>query len=207
MEPPSKKSKKQAAQQANHQRLVFLGRDSFVSHQGMQRLLQSVKQEGIPSAFSARTQYRARKGLCSTITPYGRLVDEVNFQTGDAEPLQVGFQNPLPMLHYAANQSDAYCALIERTLEKHLATCDKPWGIVLYQDGVDPSDGLANNKSRTPTVYYRTMLEYGADAIAHEEVWFTATLIRSTSSDQLLDTLTELTRLTLLRFSIRKVTT
>ena len=128
MEPPSKKSKTQAAQQANHQRLVFLGRDSFVSHQGMQRLLQSVKQEGVPSAFSARTQYRARKGLCSTITPYGRLVDEVNFQTGDAAPLQVGFQNPLPMLHYAANQPDAYGALIGRTLEKHLATCDTHLG-------------------------------------------------------------------------------
>ena len=65
---------------------------------------------------------------------------------------------------------------------------------------MDPSDGLSVNKSRKSNVWYWTLLEFGHWALAHEELWFTATLIRSKSSDDLEGTIVALTRLVLMHF-------
>ena len=89
------------------------------------------------------------------------------------------------MLYHAARTSLAVSNLIERTISRHEPSIADPWSIVLYQDGVDPSDGLSVDKSRKCNVWYWTFLEFGHDALAHEELWFTPTLIRSKSSEDL----------------------
>ena len=49
---------------------------------------------------------------------------------------------------------------------------------MLYQDGVDPSDGLSINHSRSSNVFYWSFLQFGTNALAHEECWGTITMLR-----------------------------
>ena len=72
MEPAGKRAKLEA----RNVKLLMLGKKSFVSRRGLDALLRTVKRKGLPSAFSRATQYRARKAVCSTLTPYGKLVQE-----------------------------------------------------------------------------------------------------------------------------------
>jgi hypothetical protein len=50
--------------------------------------------------------------------------------------------------------------------------------LILYQDGVDPSDGLAKNHSRKSAVYYWSFVEFGMQALAKEQVWGVVTVAR-----------------------------
>ena len=196
MEPAGKRAKLEA----RNVKLLMLGKKSFVSRRGLDALLRTVKREGLPSAFSRATQYRARKDVCSTMTPYGKLVQEVELDVGNGREITVGFQHPWAMLYHATRTSSDVSDLIASTLNSHPPSVVEPWNIVLYQDGVDPSDGLSVNKSRKSNVWYWTLLEFGHWALAHEELWFTATLIRSKSSDDLEGTIVALTRLVLMHF-------
>ena len=53
---------------------MSLGRASFVSKSGIANLLNTVKKEGLPATYDRSAQFRARKQVCQTITPYGKLV-------------------------------------------------------------------------------------------------------------------------------------
>jgi uncharacterized protein (UPF0332 family) len=56
---------------------------------------------------------------------------------------------------------------------------EKAWLLILYQDGVDPSDGLSNNHSRKSAVFYWSFLEFGMEALSNELNWFPIALGRS----------------------------
>ena len=56
-------------------RLASLGREAYVSKSGIEKLFKGIHRDGLPDAYDRSAQYRARKGLCSTETPYGRLVN------------------------------------------------------------------------------------------------------------------------------------
>ena len=193
-------SLKKAKLEARYVKLTMLGKKSFVSRRGIDALLRTVKSEGLPTAFSRSTQYRARKSVCGTVTPYGKLVQEVDLDVKHGKETIVGFQHPWAMLYHAASTSSDVSKLIEKTIATHPPSIDKPWNIILYQDGVDPSDGLSVNKSRKSNVLYWTILEFDHEALAHEELWFTATLIRSKSSDDFEGAMVALTRLVLMQF-------
>ena len=79
-----------------------------------------------------------------------------------------GIQNPLAFLAYHAEQSVHYAEIIRRAFEKHTCEPGSPWRLILYQDGVDPSDGLAKSHSRKSSVWYWAFTEFGMEAFAHE---------------------------------------
>ena len=58
-----------------YQRLISLGKSSFVSQSGIAKLLSEVKKNDLPEAFNRKSQYRAREYVCQTQTPYGKLVE------------------------------------------------------------------------------------------------------------------------------------
>ena len=60
----------------------------------------------------------------------------------------------------------------------HHASPNRSWHLMFYQNGVDPSDALANNNSRKSNVFYWSFLELGQDALSQEECWFSVTLLR-----------------------------
>ena len=143
-----KRSHDSLSTSSRYDRLGELGRKSYVSKSGIARLLQTVKDESIPEAFSRSTQYRARKETVERTTQYGKLVTTIPLKLLDGSEVNLGIQNPLAMIAYAAKNSEEFACVLRST---HAATpplATRPWKIVLYQDGVDPSDGLAKCHSR-----------------------------------------------------------
>ncbi len=133
----------------------------------------------MPEAFSRASQHRARKDLCYTDTPYGALVYEKTLKLSDHEELDVGFQNPLAYTQYHAEHSENYGRIMREALAAHPPSPDSPWTVILYQDGVDPGDAPAKNKSRHSVTFYWSFLEFGTRALAHEEVWGCSTIVRT----------------------------
>lgn len=82
MKRPSAASRAEATR-ANYDRLaVSLGRKSFVTKRGIDTLLRNIRDEGMPTAFSRSSQYRARKHVCNTNTLYGPRVESETFNDG-----------------------------------------------------------------------------------------------------------------------------
>ena len=71
-------------------------------------------------------------------------------------------------------------------------SAQSPWRIIIYQDGVDPSDGLAANHSRKSCVFYWSFVEYGMHALCHEEVWGTLCVMRSHDCNKLSGNISQL---------------
>ena len=177
--------RKAEATQSRHAKLVSMGKSSYVSQAGLEKLCTAIDEEGLPTAFSRRTQYRARKTVCATRTPYGSLVESEAVVGKNGAEIKVSFQNPLAMLYYLAANSDDYCEVLEAALQAHPPSPSRPWRVVLYQDGIDPSDGLAKHHTRKACAFYWSFLEYGISALSHEEMWCTPTVARSTVVNQM----------------------
>ena len=159
-------------------KLTSLGKRSYISQSGIATLLDTVQKDGLPEASSRSTQYRARKHVCGTETPYGKLVHEVELVDRKGKLTNISMQNPLAMLYYNANNSIDFAAITQNALRAHPCDPSHKWNIVIYQDGVNPSDGLSKNQSRKSCVFYWSFLEFGMRALAHEEVWFTPIVVR-----------------------------
>ena len=117
--------------------------------------------------------------MVSIETPYGPLVQQMIMERAGKPDVTIGFQNPLAFLHYNAEHSDRYAELLQDALAKHPSSPASLWRIVLYQDGVDPGDGLQKEKSRHSVVFYWALAELGTQALAQEEVWGTLTIART----------------------------
>jgi hypothetical protein len=124
------------------------------------------------------------------------MLQEVDARMTSGDVCKVAVQNPFAALYHAAACSPDFAALVRSTLAKH----KPPWRIVLYQDGVDPSDGLAKHHSRKSTIFYWSFLEFGMDALAHEEAWFTALLTRTELASKLDGGVTQLASIVMQRF-------
>jgi hypothetical protein len=188
-QPPSKKLK---SSDERGFELMSLGRESFVSKSGIANLLKTIKQEGLPQTFDRSAQFRARKQVCHTSTPYGKLVGTMPLVLADGQEGEIAFQNPLACLYYNCQKSPHYAEIVREALERHPCGPATPWTLVLYQDGVDPSDGLSNNHSRKSTVWYWSFQEFGLRHLACEEVWGTLCVMRSTAVNKLDGAITRL---------------
>ena len=165
--------------------LVSLGRDSYASHSTIGKLLAHVREHGIPDSCDRSAQFRARKEICrKTPTEYGYHVVDITVPLANGGTKTMPFQNPLAFFHYHCQHSPEYARIVARALEKHPCSPAQPWGLVLYQDGVDPSDGLAKNHSRKSCVFYWAFAELGLHALGHEEVWGTLCVCRASEHHQ-----------------------
>ena len=93
-----------------HADLRSLGKEAHVTQRGIASLAQSLRDKGIPDHVSRATQYRARKDLAQTQTPYGQLMTEVevSFTDPSKRALTIGFQNPMAYVQYQATHSEHY---------------------------------------------------------------------------------------------------
>ena len=183
-----------------HAKQMRLGKKSFVSQAGISSLCDAVERDGLPQACSRGTQQRARKTVCNTMTPYGRLVERERVVLTDGTEMTLAFQNPLAILHYLVEHSDDYCTVVTRALAKKPCSPASPWNLTLYQDGIDPSDGLAKHHTRKAAAFYWSFLEYGMQALSHEETWGTPTVARMNVINKLPGVHVQLTHLILKRF-------
>ena len=189
--------------------LTSFGKSSMVSQRGMQGLLRELRESGMPEAFSRSTQYRARKAVCATDTPYGPLVTYTDVvgtfkqDTGGAveKTFTIGFQNPLAFLWTVCSQSQHYEHLLRAACETNPSSPEPPWRIILYSDGVDPSDTAVKTHSRKFIIFYWSFLELGTAALAHEAVWGTSTIVRESCAKSLHGGIAGLTSLVLEQFT------
>ena len=190
------------AARIRHEKLCGLSRQSFLSQSALASILTSAKSGGLPEAFSRGSQHRARKNVCHTETPYGPILNEKKLKLiqGPESELDVGFQNPMAWLHYHCEHSNTFSKIVQGALQAHPSTPSSPWSIILYEDGVDPGDQIGKNKSRHSVVYYWSFLELGMEALCHEEVWGTATIMRTNKAKHLEGGLPELTHRVLEQF-------
>jgi hypothetical protein len=154
-------------------RLNWLRHSRYVSRRALANVITSVQKELVHNP-STTSQFRARKNLASTQTPYGPLVEEVKLEN----EVSLGISNPLAAMYWSCKHSSSYADIVFSALQHRPPTVDRPWSLILYQDGVDPSDGLAKSHTRKSAVYYTAVAEYGARALGFEHVWLTATLVR-----------------------------
>lgn len=138
----------------------------------------------MPDAFSRRSQFRARASVCLPEGDYGPLVVEKTLVLNNGEEVEVGFQNPLAFLNYHCKHSPHYARLVEETLKKKPSSLSSPWTIILYLDRVDPGDGLQKHRSRPLSTYDSSFKEFGAEVLAHEQVWGTVTCMRTSKSNK-----------------------
>lgn len=190
MEQPPKKKLKSSDERSFE--LMSLGRASFVSKSGIANLLKTIQGDGLPQTFDRSAQFRARKQVCQTSTPYGKLVDTMPVVLADGKDGVIAFQNPLAFLYYNCQKSPHFAEIVRDALERHPCGPTTPWTLILYQDGVDPSDGLSNNHSRKSCVWYWSFLEFGLRHLAYEEVWGTLCVMRSTGVNKLEGGVTQL---------------
>ncbi len=172
--------------------LMSLGRESFVSKSGIANLLNTVKKEGLPPTFDRSAQFRARKQLCQTMTPYGKLVVSLPVVFPDGKEGDIACQNPLAFLYYNCQKSPHYAEIVRESLARHPCGPATPWELIIYQDGVDPSDGLSSNHSRKSCVWYWSFVQFGIKNLAYEEVWGTMCVMRGISANKMEGALTNL---------------
>ena len=161
--------------------LTSLGRKSYASHSAIANLLSHIDEHGMPATYDRSAQYRARKEVSRhTMTDYGPLVHDVQVPLVSGGSQALAFQNPLAFLRHNCLHSQHYSQIVKDTLLKHPPSPAEPWRLIIYQDGIDPSDGLAKHHSRKSCVFYWSFAEFGYRALAYEEVWGVVSLTRST---------------------------
>lgn len=166
--------------------LISLGRSSYASQSAMAKLLAHVREHGVPETSDRSALYRARKDMCRTdVDGYGPLVVNREIPMANGKTTTGSFQNPLAAFAYHCKHSEHFSAIVTAAAAKHPPSAHQKWRIIIYQDGVDPSDGLAKNHSRKSTVFYWAFAEFGLRALCHEEVWMTACVCRNSMTTKL----------------------
>ena len=166
----------------------MLGKSSHASARGISSLMETIEKEGLPESFSRSSQYRAKKSVCDTETPYGKLVTHLDVTCTTKDPggqplpsqLRIAFQNPLAFLYLSCSQSSHYAMVMRAALASHPPSPASPWSIILYSDAIDPTDTASKSHTRKIVVYYWSFLEFGMSALCHEQMWGTLTAVRET---------------------------
>ena len=159
--------------------LVSLGRSSYASKSAIAKLLAHIDSAGLPDTFPRSSQYRARKEICRKREgEYGPLVIDTQVPLDGGGSQKFSIQNVFAFLQHNCMHSEHYAKIMQTALSRYPCSPSSPWRLILYQDGVDPSDGLAKNHSRKSAVYYWSFVEFGMQALAKEQVWGVVTVAR-----------------------------
>ena len=160
---------------------------------GISSLLKSIKEEGVPETMHRSAIYRARKAACNKENEYGKLIEVINVVFEDGTDMKIGIANPLANLYNNCIESEHFSKIVKEGLDRYPSSPSRPWHLVVYQDGIDPTDGLAKHHFRKSSVYYTTFLEFGMRALCHEETWHTVCSMREHLAKQLRGGLCQLT--------------
>ena len=159
-------------------RITGLRHQRFVSQRALQNVVTSIQNEPLGAGVSRARQYVARKEIVHAKTPYGPLVAERTLKLNDGSDFTLAVASPLALMFYHAKYSESYTQVVKDTMAREPCTPSKPWTMIMYQDGVNPADGLAKNQSRNSATWYWSILEYGAAALGHEQLWMCPLLCR-----------------------------
>ena len=165
-------------QQSHLPSLIEFGRESHVTGAALSRILQKVRDEGLPTALSESTLSRQRDLITTeSSTPYGALVTQTRLPAIGGGDIVVPMLNPFAMLHWLLERVPAFRPSFTSALDK--AGLGSPLDLVIYSDEVTPGAVLSGRRARKTQCLYWTFLQFGASALSNEHAWFTATTMRA----------------------------
>ena len=151
----------------------FRRRLPHISQSALSAVLDDVEQHGVPALHSRRDLYAARELQATTMTPYGELHQDVDLTTIAAGPRStLRIAHPLALLWLAYTTCIAFGDFIDACHAAKPSTQDAPWSLCLYSDEVTPGNPLVVEQKKKVQVVYWSMLEFGADALSREDMWF-----------------------------------
>lgn len=164
--------------------LNSINKKSYASASAIANMVEYIRRHGMPQASSRPTQYRARKEICNKMTPYGTIVQKVSVPLAKGGDAMVSMQAPLPYFYHNCEQSITYARIVREALRRKPSTAAEPWNIIIYQDGVDPSDMGAEHHTRSACAWYWSFAELGIYALGHEEMWGCICTLRKSEYNQ-----------------------
>ena len=166
----------------NKRKVGDISREIHASQSAIAALCADIRQNELPKSFSRPTQYRNRKEIASTSTPYGPLVQTVPLPLLSGLVMDMPVQHPMAMLYEVCRSSPGFSNFVRQSLEENPCTVEEPWRLVLYSDEVGVSP-LKVDTRKVEAVYW-TFLELGVRAFDDENAWFAVAAPRSTVVQQ-----------------------
>ena len=158
------------------QRLCDLRRGSYASARATERLMISAREDGIPTAVSRTSMWRARKKVLSEPTPFGPLVQDMTLPTYDGDVV-VAVQHPSAMLYKAMHTCEPFRSFFLPIYEQNTPSPAKPWHLCLYADEIGHNP-IGRDNRKCECVYW-SIYEFGVQALATEAVWFKVVVART----------------------------
>ena len=116
--------------------------------------------------------------LAATPTPYGPLVQKVDVQLHSGT-YSWSVAHPGALIWYLCCSSDSFCRLVSRTLARVPNSHGDPWQIAFYSDEVTPANNLKPDQRLRTNCMYWTILDFGAEALSHTDLWFVLAYFQS----------------------------
>ena len=143
--------------------VVEFKRGAYSSQSAVAHILSTAKQDGIPDAFSRSTQQRARTKVTNEPTPYGPCIFEEELAA-----VKIAFTSPCALLHRLYAECAEFRRVLRAAYSATPCSLQKPWSLVLYCDGVSPSDSTNMGiDGRDMQLVYGTFFEI--DRLNHED--------------------------------------
>ena len=142
------------------------------SASALAQILADIKKNGLPE-ITDRNQMRVARDLvtCSD-TAYGTILQIMDCDDGREGFKKIPVANPFASLCKALEENESFRRFMKERLEEHPPSPEKPWLIILYSDEVTPGNPLATMNERRFQSIYWSFLEFGPNALSHEESWF-----------------------------------
>ena len=161
--------------------LQTLGRRQYVSVRGLAGVLKDIRDNGLPSAISRSAIKRARETEFSEyVTPYGAVIRSIQIGEDDkGMPCTFWYTDTRACLYMFIAECGKLEAFFLARLRVHPCDAEHPWRIIIYNDEISPGNQLLRHNNRKTQTFYYSFMEFGADALSSEFLWFTLTVARS----------------------------
>jgi len=156
-----------------------------VTQRGLASTLQDIKKHGLPELDSTKDLREAREMLMNEGTPYGPISVEKEVPITGGGRMRIRMASPLALLFFAFYHCAQFATFFEGRLAKCPSSEEQPWNLILYCDEVHPGDQLGGKKLRKFHAIYFAFKEFGAPALAHENLWFTIATVRTQVVNQI----------------------
>ena len=159
----------------------FRRRLPHLSASALSQLLQELVRDpaAAPELYTRTAIRQARDTVNNDPTPFGPIHRSVNLHAVGGGYSKINVVHPLALLWNALTRSPEFSEFVRRRFDAVPSTPERPWSIILYSDEVTPGNPLSTSNERKLQVIYFSFAEFGANALSHEEAWFTIMAERS----------------------------
>ena len=173
---PAEHAASDGSRQKRARELNDFFRGSYVSQRALSSTLKRVREQGLPASSSRRTLQRARGTGANEETSYGPCVIDAELPLVKGA-YKIALINPFAMLKRLFEECDAFREVILAAHARRRSTLERPWDLVLYFDGVSPSNPLEKGTDmRGMECVYWTIVQM--QRMSHEDFWLTAAACR-----------------------------